>query len=177
MGAFFAPSQVPSENQRKVGKELMNNALSQLQEIALRIREMRGIMNYSVEEMAEKTELSLDQYRQYESGAVDLPFTFIHKCALAFGIEITDLLEGSSAHLSNYTVTRKGSGITTAQERGIRIQNLAPKFRQKIAEPYWVRYDYDPEQQNKPIHTTTHSGQEFDLIVSGTLKVQVTEAE
>ena len=173
MGAFFAPSQVPSENQRKVGKELMNNALSQLQEIALRIREMRGIMNYSEEEMAEKTELSLDQYRQYESGAVDLPFTFIHKCALAFGIEITDLLEGSSAHLSNYTVTRKGSGITTAQERGIRIQNLAPKFRQKIAEPYWVRYDYDPEQQNKPIHTTTHSGQEFDLILSGTLKVQV----
>ena len=151
----------------------MNSTLSQLQEIALRIREMRGIMNYSVEEMAEKTELSLEQYRQYESGAVDLPFTFIHKCALAFGIEITDLLEGSSAHLSNYTVTRKGSGITTAQERGIRIQNLAPKFRQKIAEPYWVRYDFDPEQQHKPIHTTTHSGQEFDLILSGTLKVQV----
>ena len=151
----------------------MNSTLSQLQEIALRIREMRGIMNYSVEEMAEKTELSLEQYRQYESGAVDLPFTFIHKCALAFGIEITDLLEGSSAHLSNYTVTRKGSGITTAQERGIRIQNLAPKFRQKIAEPYWVRYDFDPEQQHKPIHTTTHSGQEVDLILSGTLKVQV----
>ena len=36
-----------------------------------------------------------------------------------------------------------------------------------------MRYDYDPEQQNKPIHTTTHSGQEFDLILSGTLKVQV----
>ncbi len=151
----------------------MNSTLNQLQEIALRIREMRGIMNYSVEEMAEKTELTIPQYRQYESGSVDLPFTFIHKCALAFGIEMTDLLEGSSAHLSNYTVTRKDNGITTAQERGIRIQNLAPKFRQKIAEPYWVRYDFDPELQNKPIHTTTHSGQEFDLILSGTLKVQV----
>ncbi len=151
----------------------MNSSLNQLQEIALRIREMRGIMNYSVDEMAEKTELTVQQYRQYESGSVDLPFTFIHKCALAFGIEMTDLLEGSSAHLSNYTVTRKDNGITTAQERGIRIQNLAPKFRQKIAEPYWVRYDFDPELQNKPIHTTTHSGQEFDLILSGTLKVQV----
>ncbi len=104
---------------------------------------------------------------------MDLPFTFIHKCALAFGIEITDLLEGYSAHLSSYTVTRKGRGVTTARERGIQIQHLAPMFRGKMAEPYWVKYDYLPELQHRPIHMTTHSGQEFDLIFSGTLKVQV----
>ena len=27
-------------------------------------------------------------------GTVDFPFTFMHKCALAFGVELTDLLEG-----------------------------------------------------------------------------------
>ncbi len=151
----------------------MSNALNEIQEIALRIREMRGIMGYSTADMAEKTQLAEETYISYESGAVDLPFTFIHKCALSFGIEITDLLEGESAHLSNYTVTRKGRGVTTARERGITIQNLAPMFRQKLAEPYWVRYDYSPEQQQRPIHMTTHSGQEFDLVISGTLKVQV----
>ena len=146
---------------------------SQLQEIALRIREMREIMGFTVEEMAEKTELDRETYLRYESGEADLPFTFIHKCALAFGIEITDLLEGQSAHLSSYAVTRRGKGVTTAREKGIQIQNLAPLFRQKLAEPYWVRYDYSPEQQHHPIHLTTHSGQEFDLIISGRLKVQV----
>ncbi len=153
----------------------MNNLLTQLQEIALRIREMRAILGLSTLEMAEKTGVTEDLYTQYESGEMDLPFTFIHKCALAFGIEITDLLEGQSAHLSSYTVTRKNKGITTAKEEGITIQSLAPMFRQKIAEPFWVKYDYLPEQQNKPIHLTTHFGQEFDLVISGSLKVQVGE--
>ena len=153
----------------------MNQAGKQIQEIALRIREMRNIMGYSTEEMSLRTQVTEPVYVEYESGNVDLPFSFIHKCALAFGIELTDLLEGYSANLSNYTVTRKDRGITTAREEGIRIQNLAPMFRHKIAEPYWVRYDYLPEQQDKPIHLATHAGQEFDLILKGSLKVQIGE--
>lgn len=146
-----------------------------LMEVALRIREMREISNMTEEEMAKKTEVSLETYRLYESGKLDFSFTFIYKCALAFGIGITDLLEGQSANLSSYTVTRKGQGLNTAKEQGIDIKNLAPKFRDKIAQPYWVRYEYSAAQQNKPIHLSTHSGQEFDLILSGSLKVQVGE--
>ena len=150
-------------------------SVNKLQEVALRIREMREIDGISVEEMAKKTEVSVEAYKSYEAGEADFPFTFIHKCALAFGIEITDLLEGESAHLSSYTITRKGEGDETAKEDGIVIQDLAPRFRKKIAEPYWVRYEYQPHLQNKPIHLTRHSGQEFDLVMSGRLKVQVGE--
>ena len=148
-------------------------ASEKLLEIAQRIREMREIESISEQEMARKTEVSLEDYRQYEAGALDFPFTFIHKCAQMFGIGITDLLEGASAHLTSYTVTRKGEGQNTAEEAGIEICSLAPQFRKKLAEPYWVRYDYRPELQNAPIHLTTHSGQEFDYVVSGRLKVQV----
>ena len=118
-------------------------------------------------------EVSEEDYRLYESGTVDLPFTFLHKCAKVFGIDITVLLEGHSAHLSSYTITRKGKGQATAKEDGIEIQNLAPQFRKKIAEPYWVRYEYNEEQQNKPIHLSKHSGQEFDFVMSGRLKIQI----
>ncbi len=144
-----------------------------LLEVALRIREMREIAGISTEEMAEKTEVSVEEYKDYEAGKLDFPFSFIHKCALSFGLGITDLLEGHSAHLSSYTVTRKGQGQQTAKENGIEIQNLAPLFRKKIAEPYWVKYEFDPELQNKPIHLTKHSGQEFDFVMKGKLKVQV----
>lgn len=144
-----------------------------LKEVALRIKEMREICGISEEDMARKTEVSVDEYRRYEAGEQDFPFTFIHKCSLAFGIGITDLMEGQSAHLSSYTVTRKGEGQETAKEDGIMIQNLAPLFRKKIAEPYWVKYEFNPELQNKPIHLTKHSGQEFDFVMSGKLKVQV----
>ncbi len=146
---------------------------NKLMEVAVRIREMREIFGFTIKEMAEKTEVSVNQYLQYENGQLDFPFTFIHKCSLAFGIGITDLLEGKSAHLSSYTVTRKGEGQETAKEEGISIKNLAPMFRKKIAEPYWVRYEYDEELQNKPIHLAKHSGQEFDFVMSGRLKIQI----
>ena len=152
-----------------------SNVNTQLMEVAFRIREMRGICGFSEVEMAQKTDLTLAQYRDYEAARTDLPFTFIHKCSLAFGIGLTDLLEGHSAHLSSYTVTRRGQGQQTAKEPGIEISNLAPFFRNKLAEPYYVTYDYDEAQQHRPIHLTTHAGQEFDIILSGQLRVQVGE--
>ena len=155
--------------------EMATTESEKLREIAVRIREMREICGFSEETMAEKTEVTPEEYRLYESGNADFPFTFIHKCSLAFGIGITDLMEGQSAHLSSYTVTRKGQGQQTAKEDGIEIRNLAPLFRKKLGEPYYVRYEYSEKLQNAPIHLTKHNGQEFDLVVSGKLKVQVGE--
>ncbi len=151
----------------------MTTAYEKLLEVAKRIKEMREIMGFSVEEMAEKTEVTPEEYVKLESGEEDFPFTFIHKCALAFNLEINDILEGVSANLSSYNVTRKGMGHQTAKEEGIMISNLAPMFKHKIAEPYYVTYDYSEEQQNLPIHCTTHKGQEFDIVLEGSLKVQV----
>jgi len=153
----------------------MNTTMLQLSEIATRIKEMREIMGWSIAEMAAKTEVDEERYIAYEGGKTDIPFSFIHKCALSFNIEMTELLGGTSAKLSSYTVTRKGHGQKTAEEDGIEIVNLAPKFRDKIAQPYYVRYEYSAAQQNKPIHLATHSGQEFDIVLSGRLKVQIGE--
>ena len=148
----------------------MNN---QLMEVAFRIKEMREVCGFSVEEMAEKTDITAEQYCEYEKGTADFPFSFIHKCAKAFGIGKTDLLEGKSSNLSSYTVTRKGEGKITSKEDGIEINNLAPLFKNKLAEPYLAKYEYREDLQNKPIHTITHGGQEFDIVLSGKLKVRV----
>ena len=155
---------------------MLNNSYeNKLVEVAERIKELRDIYNLSDVEMAEKTGVSIDEYLSYENGMEDMPFSFVHKCALAFGVELTDLLEGQSAKLTTYNVTRRGQGQVTANEEGILIQNLAPKFKNKLANPYWVKYEYSSELQSKPIEVTTHSGQEFDLVVKGALKVQVGE--
>ena len=150
---------------------------NQLQRIALRIREMRQILGFTTKEMAEKTDLSEEAYLSYESGTVDLPFTFMHKCAQVYGIGLTDILEGHSAKLTGYTVTRKGEGLTTASEDGITIQDMAPLFRQKLATPYWVTYEYSEELQKLPINTVTHAGQEFDLVIKGAMRIRIGERE
>ena len=153
------------------------SSANQLMDIALRIRTMREILGYSSQKMAELTDVSETLYREYEAGTTDLPFTFMHKCAKVFGLEITDLLEGHSAKLSGYTVTRRGKGMVTASEDGITIQDMAAMFRNKLATPYWVTYQYSQELQNQPIHTTTHAGQEFDLVIKGSLRVKVGDRE
>ncbi len=153
------------------------SSMNQLQMIAERIREMRHILGFSTAQMAEMTDVSEEIYRFYESGSVDLPFTFMHKFAKVCGIELTDILEGHSAKLTGYTVTRKGEGLTTASEDGIIIQDMAPMFRKKLATPYWVTYQYSEELQNQPIHTVTHDGQEFDMVVKGSMRIRIGDRE
>ena len=153
------------------------NPASQLMTVATRIRNMREILGYTTQKMAELTGFTEEQYRNYESGTVDLPFTFMHNCAKVFGVEITVLLEGRSAKLSGYTVTRKGKGLVTASEDGITIQDMAPMFRKKLSTPYWVTYQYSEELQDKPIHTTTHNGQEFNLVIKGAMRIRIGDHE
>ena len=149
------------------------SSMTQLEDISRRIVEMREILGYTEEDMARLTEVSLEDYIAYEHCEKDLPFTFIHKCALVFNIELTELLEGSNARLTSYTVTREGEGHQTAKEEGIDIRNLAPAFKNKLSEPYFVRYEYSEALQHQPIHLTRHSGQEFDYVLEGTMIVQV----
>ena len=153
----------------------VDETTTKIMDVALRIWELREISGFSSEEMAQKLGISVETYDKYESGAEDLPFSFIHNCALLFGVELTDLLEGWSAHLTSYTVMRRGRGRVTSKEQDIEVRDLAPRFRNKIAEPYWVTYNYSEEQQDKPIALVSHSGHEFDVIYSGQLKVQVGE--
>ncbi len=150
---------------------------NQLERVALRIREMRQILGYTTAQMASFTDLTEEAYVEYESGTVDLPFTFMHKCAKVYGIEITDILEGQGAKLSGYTITRRGEGLTTASEDGITIQDMAPLFRQKLATPYWVTYEYSEELQKLPINTVTHAGQEFDLVIKGAMRIRIGDRE
>ena len=152
---------------------MSKTAQDSLKEIASRIREMREISGLTEAQMAEKTDISVKQYRQYEKGETDFPFTFIHKCAQIFGIEINQLLEGKSAHLSSYTITRKGQGVKTGRGKGIFIDDLASKFKNKLATPYFSRYEYDESLQDKPIDLIKHDGQEFDFVISGRMKIQI----
>ncbi len=146
-----------------------------LQEVAERIRELRILSGYTEEQMSEYTGVSLAEYRVCEAGETDLPFTFIHKCALTFGVEIMELMAGDAPRLTSYAVTRRGTGPVTAQEPGIEIRAIAPLFKNRKAEPYWCRYVYSEEDQDRPIQQVTHEGQEFDLILEGRMKIKIGE--
>ncbi|MDO4960983.1 MAG: AMP-binding protein [Eubacteriales bacterium] len=153
------------------------NTNTMLKEVAGRIRELRADCGYSTAQMAELTAFSLADYEKYEQGDVDLPFSFIHKCANVFGVEMMELLEGSTPRLTGYEITKAGEGQLTAKEPGIEIKSIAYLFKNRKADPYWVTYSYSEEEQHKPIHQVTHAGQEFDLVLKGSMKLKIGDHE
>ena len=146
-----------------------------IQEMAARIKELREIEGLTTYEMAAKTQTSREEYMACESGTGDLNFTFIYRCALALGVDVTDIIEGHSPTLKSFTVTRAGRGQEISNAHGMTYYNLAYAFQNRIAEPLYVKSCYDEEAQHRDIELTSHDGQELDLIISGNLLVQVGE--
>ncbi len=146
-----------------------------IREMAGRIRELREIEALTAEEMAHKTDVTIEEYLRCENGESDLNFAFIYRCAQALGVNVTDIIEGYSPTLKSYTVTRMGAGQEIAQAHGMTYYNLAYAFQNRIAEPLYVRSEYDADAEHRDIELTTHAGQELDIVIEGHLMVQIGE--
>ena len=146
-----------------------------IQEMAHRIRELREIENFTIAEMANKTGVSEQEYIDCEMGRSDLNFAFLYRCALAFGVDVGDIIEGSSPNLNSFTVTRKGEGQRIEEAHDMVYYNMAASFRNRIAEPLYVQAAYSAEAEKEDIKLTTHEGQECDIVIDGQLRVQVGE--
>ena len=144
-------------------------------EIAERIRALREICEFTMEEMAEALDVSPEEYRMCEEGKKDFNFTFLYKCADKFGVDIVELLTGEDPHLSFYCIVRKDEGLDMRRRKGFTYKHLGYRLKHKLAEPFLVTAPYIPEEQEAPIALSTHAGQEFDYILSGKLKVQMEE--
>ena len=156
-------------------KPITNSLDMKLQEMAGRIKELREIEGLTQEQMAAETGVSLGEYQSCEAGHSDLNFAFIYRCAQIFRVDVTDIIEGSSPRLANYTLTRAGEGQHIEHAHGMTYFNMAPHFKKRVAEPLYVLAEYSDEAQLRPIEVTTHEGQECDIVLQGQLKVQVGE--
>lgn len=174
---FYRFKNVEHSIKRKEKVKKMGKMQEQLKEVAQRIKNLREIMGVSVEDMAKNVEVSLEDYKEYESGNKDFSFTFIYKCAHCFNVDPTDLLQGSSPRLSSYEITRRGGGLPITRAEGLTYKNLASLFKNKIAEPYYVKIPYSEEEQHTPMMMSRHNGQEFDIVIKGTVAVRIGENE
>ncbi len=139
-------------------------------EVAERVRSLREDMEIAPEEMAEATDMSVEEYLKHESGEEDFTFTFLHKCARKLGVDMTEILTGDSPRLKGYSLVRAGDGLDVKRREGFEYLHKAPGFKGKLCEPFVVRAPYDPSEQFAPIPTNKHVGQELDFILEGQLK-------
>lgn len=141
-----------------------------VEEIAERMHALREMCGYTQEEMAQAAEVDVEEYKAYERGERDFSFMFLYRCAEKLEVDLMEIMTGKNPHLTDFAVVRQGDGLLMRAHEGFDFYHLATKFKNKIAQPFLVKAEYHPEEQDKPIPLGSHEGQEFDFILSGSLR-------
>lgn len=147
----------------------------QIEQIAKRLAGLREALDISPEDMAKACNLTPEKYLSLESGQVDISVSILHQIAQAYDIELTTLMFGSEPKMNSYFVTRKGKGEAVERTKAYKYQSLAMGFSDRKADPFIVTVH--PKAPDKPIFLNTHTGQEFNFILSGRMLIRINDKD
>jgi len=148
----------------------MNEKLISVSE---RIKELREILEISALDFAKDAEIPFETYSKYEKGELDIPISVLYTIANRLGTDVTVLLTGEEARMDSAAVCRRGKGIQIERYPGYEYSSLAYNFRRRTMEPLLVSLD-----SSKPAAApVSHSGQEFNYVVEGQVKITVGKSE
>lgn len=147
----------------------------QIKQIAERLRGLRDALDLSEEEMAEASEISVEEYKTAESGNADISVSMLQKIARKYGVALDALMFGEEPKMNSYFLTRAGMGISIERTKAYKYQALASGFIGRKADPFIVTVEPKPDEE--PIHFNAHSGQEFNMILSGRMLLNINGKE
>ncbi len=142
-----------------------------LMQIASRLRGLRDSLDLSVDDVAAQCGVEAATLSEYESGSRDIPVSFLHRLASAYGVELTALLFGEEPRMSTYYVTRDGRGVKAERSKAYSYQDLASGFSHRVVAPFIVTVE--PNNGQGDIHLNTHDGQEFNYVLEGEMEIKV----
>lgn len=140
-----------------------------ISEVSARLKATRESLDFTVEDMAKAAKIDPNEYIAYENGEKDLSLSVLNECAEALGIEMIELLTGMTPTLQTYSLVRKGEGLPIERRIGLTYQHMAYLFKNKKIEPIMVHAPYESDQ-TKPVHLSSHEGQEMELVIKGKMK-------
>jgi len=140
-----------------------------IKQVAVRIKGLREIAGESAEHLAKALKVGPAEYRKFESGAVDIPISFLYEVARHFDVELTALLTGEEPRLRTYSIVRNGTAPSVDRRKEYKYRDLAYNFIGKKAEIFVVTVDQASAKKKR--HCYSHPGQEFNYVLSGALKV------
>lgn len=147
--------------------------MDEIREIAMRIKELREVCDYSTEEIASKLGISVDVYENYEASGEDIPINVIYQLSKLYKVDFSEILTGVSAKLKTYQVVRGGAGQKADRYPGYEFRDLAYHFANEIMQPFLVTLD----PSDKEAALVSHRGEEFNLVLEGTVVVTFGDQE
>ena len=136
-------------------------------ELGARLRELREVSDYTVEQLAAELNLSPEVYASYEENGKDIPISVIFDIANKFHVDFSELATGHIARLETYHLIRRGGGRVINRNPDYHFEDLAFRYTNKIMQPLLVTL----EPTDPPAKLITHPGQEFNLVLEGTVVV------
>lgn len=143
----------------------------QIKQIGERLRGLRDVLDISVEEIAALCGITVDRYEKMEKGETELSVANLQKIAKKYGISLDVLMFGEEPKMSSYFLTRKGQGKSVERRKAYQYESLASGFRGRKADPFIVTVE--PKDANAPKEMNSHSGQEFNMVLEGTMELTI----
>lgn len=143
----------------------------ELKLIASRIKELRDICGYEVDDMAKILGVDKAKYLSYEEDGEDIPISVIYKIANEFGVDFSEILTGKSPKLKTFCATKNGQGIKNERYPGYHFETIGYKFKNRFMETMIVTV----APHNKGHKLDVHNGQEFNYVLEGTILVEIGE--
>ena len=147
----------------------------QIKQIAARLHGLREVLELTEQEVADACQLTIEDYRELESGTRDISVSTLQKISRHYGISLDVLMFGEEPKMSSYFLTRKGTGISVERRKAYKYEALASGFRGRIADPFIVTVE--PKPEGTPVQFNSHQGQEFNLVVEGRLLLNINGKE
>lgn len=145
--------------------------MDNIKQVATRLQGLRDALELTPEEIATTCGIAPELYNLYESGGCDIPVSFLHRLAGAYGVELTALLFGEEPKMQAYYVTRAGHGVKVERTAAYSYQDVAAGFANRAMAPFIVTVE--PHHPDTPLTINTHQGQEFNYVLEGQLEVTV----
>ena len=109
-----------------------------IKSIATRLRGLREVLELSEQEVADSCRLSVDEYRDMESGDADISVNVLQTIARRYGISLDVLMFGEEPKMNSYFITRAGTGVSVERRTAYKYEALASGFRDRRADPFIV---------------------------------------
>jgi quercetin dioxygenase-like cupin family protein/DNA-binding XRE family transcriptional regulator len=142
-----------------------------MKQIGQRLKGLREALDMTMEEFAISCGISPTEYPEYESGEKDLTISLLKGIASTHHVDVSVLMFDDEPRMSSYFLTRKGRGLAINRVSNYSYQTLAGGFNNRKADVFEVTVE--PKGEDKEIHHSTHTGQEFNLMLEGRMLLQI----
>ncbi|MFO7599348.1 MAG: cupin domain-containing protein [Candidatus Desulfacyla sp.] len=141
-----------------------------------RVKAVREKRNLSLQDISQRTDLSVSLLEGIENGSVAPPLGTVIKLAKALDLKMGYFISGEEDR--PYTIVRKDDRKVVSRYDsqkgayyGYGYESLAPHKTDRHMEPFLVTLDPAETEEER----STHDGQEFIYVLEGTMEVRLGE--